>query len=211
MDLGIAGRNAQALAQAGAERSARHGVPVTGAVGDIGTDAGLAAALAACPQPDIRVNNASGPTLGDWRRFTREPWLDASNANRVAAILLTRAVIDGMAERGFGRVLNITSAMVKAPIAPLALSVAARLGLTGFVKSIAGACVKHKVTVNNLLPEMFETDRLRSNLGKLAPAGGRTLGEETASRKASSPAGRFGRVDDSAPSARATAAPTRAT
>ena len=194
--LVITGRNADALARAVAELTARHGVEVVPAAGDITTDAGQESALAACPQPDILINNASGPPLGDWRSFTREQWLDASNSNMVAAILLTRAVIDGMAERGFGRVLNITSAMVKAPQAPLALSVAARLGLTGFVKSIAAGYIKSNVTLNNLLPEMFETDRLRSNLSKLAASGGRSLIEEMAARKAASPARRFGRVDE---------------
>ena len=110
----------------------------------------------------------------------------------VAAILLTRAVIDGMAERRFGRIVNITSAMVKAPIPPLALSVAARLGLTGFVKAVAGPYAKSNVTLNNLLPEMFETDRLTSNLSRIAGAAGRTLEAEREQRRASVPAARFG-------------------
>jgi len=114
----------------------------------------------------------------------------------VAAILLTRAVIDGMAERGFGRIVNITSAMVKAPHPALSLSVAARLGLTGFAKTIAAGYIKSNVTINNLLPEQFETDRLRSNLSKIAAGSGRTLDDEMAARKAASAAGRFGRVEE---------------
>jgi 3-oxoacyl-[acyl-carrier protein] reductase len=101
-----------------------------------------------------------------------------------------------MAERGFGRVINITSAMVKAPHPALSLSVAARLGLTGFVKTIAASYVKSNVTINNLLPEQFETDRLRSNLSKIASSSGRTLDDEMAARKAGSAAGRFGRVEE---------------
>ena len=193
VNLVITGRDAAALGVAAEELSAAHGVQVTPAAGDITTDAGQAAALAACPAPDILVNNAAGPPLGDWRSFTREQWLAAADANMVAAILLTRAVIDGMAARGFGRIVNITSAMVKAPIPPLALSVAARLGLTGFVKSVAGSYAKSNVTINNLLPEMFETDRLTSNLQKIAATAGRTLEAEREQRRAGVPAGRFGR------------------
>ena len=194
--LVITGRNAAALEEAAAAMAARYGTTVYAAAGDITTDAGQAAALAACPAPDILVNNAAGPPLGDWRSFTREQWLAATDANMVAAILLTRAVIDGMAERGFGRIVNISSAMVKAPIAPLALSVAARLGLTGFVKAVAGGYAKSNVTINNLLPEMFETDRLTANLTKIAAAGGRSLDCERESRRAAVPAARFGRVEE---------------
>ena len=196
VQLVITGRNADALAQAAREIAQRHGVAVTAAAGDITTDAGLASALAACPAPDIVVNNAGGPPVGDWRSFEREAWLAAANGNMVAAILLTRAVVDGMAARGFGRIVNITSAMVKAPNPALSLSVAARLGLTGFVRAIAPPYAKHNVTINNLLPEMFETDRLRSNVAKLAQASGRSLDDEMAARTASVPAGRTGRPEE---------------
>ena len=196
VNLVITGRDGARLEAAAREIAQAHGVQVTPAAGDITTEAGQAAALAACPAPDILVNNAAGPPLGDWRSFTREQWLAAADSNMVAAILLTRAVIDGMAERKFGRVVNITSAMVKAPIAPLALSVAARLGLTGFVKAVAGSYAKHNVTLNNLLPELFETDRLASNLQKIAAAAGRSVEEERAARQAGVPAARFGRVQE---------------
>ena len=194
--LVITGRDADTLAEAARQIAQRHGVTVLAAAGDITTDAGQAAALAACPAPDILVNNANGPPLGDWRSFSRAQWLAAADANMVAAILMTRAVIDGMAERGFGRIVNITSAMVKAPIAPLALSVAARLGLTGFVKAIAGTYAASNVTVNNLLPELFETDRLVSNLTRIAATAGHSLADEKAARQAACPAGRFGRVEE---------------
>ncbi len=193
VNLVITGRDAAALEAAARQIAAAHGVAVTPAAGDITTDAGQASALAACPAPDILVNNAAGPPLGDWRHFTREQWLAAADSNMVAAILLTRAVIDGMAARGFGRIVNITSAMVKAPIPPLALSVAARLGLTGFVKAIAAPYAKSNVTINNLLPELFETDRLTANLTKLAAAAGHTIEAERESRRAGVPAARFGR------------------
>ncbi|MFT3821296.1 MAG: SDR family oxidoreductase [Rubrivivax sp.] len=193
VDLVITGRDAAALAAAAAQIAERHGVAVQAAAGDITSDAGQVAALAACPAPDILVNNAGGPPLGDWRSFTREQWLAAADANMVGAILLTRAVIDGMAERGFGRIVNITSAMVKAPIAPLALSVSARLGLTGFAKAIAASYAARNVTINNLLPEMFETDRLTANLSRIAAGAGRTLEAEREARRAGVPAARFGR------------------
>jgi 3-oxoacyl-[acyl-carrier protein] reductase len=194
--LVISGRNAEALQAAAQELASRHGVKVVAAVGDITTQAGQDEALRLCPQPDILVNNAAGPPVGDWRSFTREQWLAAAEGNMVGAILLIRAVIDGMAERGFGRIVNITSAMVKAPHPALSLSVAARLGLTGFTKTIAAGYIKSNVTINNLLPEQFETDRLRSNLSKIAAGSGRTLDDEMAARKAASAAGRFGRVEE---------------
>jgi len=196
VSLTITGRDAAALEEAAASIERRHGVSVRASPGDITTESGRAAALTTCPAPDILINNAGGPPLGDWRSFTQEEWLAAANANMVSAILTIRAVIDGMAERRFGRVLNITSAMVKAPIAPLALSVAARLGLTGFVKAIAGSYAASNVTVNNLLPEMFETDRLTANLTKIAAAAGRALEDERESRRKSIPVGRFGRPEE---------------
>jgi 3-oxoacyl-[acyl-carrier protein] reductase len=196
VNLVISGRNAEALQQAAQALADRHRVTVRAAVGDITTQAGQDEALRLCPQPDILVNNAAGPPVGDWRGFTREQWLAAAEGNMVGAILLIRAVIDGMAERGFGRIVNITSAMVKAPHPALSLSVAARLGLTGFAKTIAAGYIKSNVTINNLLPEQFETDRLRSNLSKIAAGSGRTLEDEIAARKAASAAGRFGRVEE---------------
>ena len=196
VELVITGRSGEALARAAAELADRHGVRVTPAAGDITTDPGRAAALAACPAPDILINNAGGPPVGDWRSFDREQWLAAADGNMVSAILLTREVVDGMAERGFGRILNITSAMVKMPYSALSLSVAARLGLTGFVKAVAPAYVKHNVTINCLLPEQFETDRLRANLAKISAANKRTPEEERAAQLASAPAGRFGRVEE---------------
>jgi 3-oxoacyl-[acyl-carrier protein] reductase len=194
--LVISGRNAEALQAAAQELASRHEVKVVAAVGDITMQAGQDEALRLCPQPDILVNNAAGPPVGDWRSFTRAQWLAAAEGNMVGAILLIRAVIDGMAERGFGRIVNITSAMVKAPHPALSLSVAARLGLTGFAKTIAAGYIKSNVTINNLLPEQFETDRLRSNLSKIAAGSGRTLDDEMAARKAASAAGRFGRVEE---------------
>lgn len=196
VNLVITGRNVETLEATAAAIRAAHRVDVRAAAGDITTEDGRAAALAICPRPDILINNAGGPPVGDWRSFPREQWLSAVDANMVAGIMLTQSVIDGMSERRFGRIVNITSAMVKMPYAPLALSVAARLGLTGFAKAIAPNYSKFNVTINNILPEQFETDRLRSNLAKLGANNGRSLEEEREAQLASSTAGRFGRVEE---------------
>ena len=196
VDLVLIARGAEALEAAAVAIRAAHGVEVVTVVGDITTEAGIEAVLRACPAPDILVNNAGGPPVGNWRSFTREQWLAAAEGNMVTAIMLIRAVADGMAERGFGRIVNITSAMVKMPNPALALSVAARLGLTGFVKSVVGGYSKSNVTINNLLPEQFDTDRLRSIIAKMNAGSGRSLDEEMAVQAKSGPAGRFGRVEE---------------
>ena len=196
VNLTLIARGAEALDATAAAIRETHGVEVTTVAGDITTEAGIAAVLAACPAPDILVNNAGGPPVGDWRSFSREQWLAAAEGNMVTGIMLIRAVVDGMAERGFGRIVNITSAMVKMPHAMLSLSVAARLGLTGFVRSIAAGYSKSNVTINNLLPEQFETDRLRSNIARMTAGSGRSLDEEMAVQAKSGPAGRFGRPEE---------------
>ncbi|MEQ8268620.1 MAG: SDR family oxidoreductase [Parvibaculum sp.] len=196
VNVTITGRDGEALARTAEDLRRAFPVRVTQAAGDITTAEGRAAALDACPAPDILINNAGGPPLGDWRTFTEAQWLAAANGNMVSAIMLIRDTIDGMAERKFGRIVNITSTMVKMPFDALSLSVAARLGLTGFVKSIAPNYIASNVTLNNLLPEQFETDRLTSNLGKLAARSGRSVEDELTAQKASGPAKRFGRVDE---------------
>jgi len=159
--LVISGRNAEALQAAAQELASRHGVKVVAAVGDITTQAGQDEAVRLCPQPDILVNNAAGPPVGDWRSFTREQWLAAAEGNMVGAILLIRAVIDGMAERGFGRIVNITSLSVYTPIPGLDLSSGARAGLTAFLAGVARTVADRNVTINNMLPGKLDTDRLR--------------------------------------------------
>jgi 3-oxoacyl-[acyl-carrier protein] reductase len=196
VNLVLTARSADQLEATAAEIRAAYKVEVKIAPGDITTQAGADAALAACPNPDILVNNAGGPPVGDWRKFEREQWLAAAESNMVTAILLIRAVIDGMAERGFGRIINITSAMVKQPNPALSLSVAARLGLTGFVKAIAPAYVKSNVTINNLLPEQFATDRLKSNIAKMSGDSTKSIDELMAASAKASPAGRFGKVEE---------------
>ena len=196
VNLVITARNAEVLETTAGEIRDRFKVQVTAAPGDITTPAGAAATLAACPAPDILINNAGGPPVGDWRKFERDQWLAAAESNMVTGIMLIRAVVEGMAERGFGRIVNITSAVVKQPNPALALSVAARLGLTGFSKAIAPAYVKSNVTINNLLPERFDTDRLRSNIARLSGSSDKPMEEVMAAQAKASTAGRFGRVEE---------------
>ena len=162
------------------------------APGDIATEAGRSAALAACPDPDILVNNAGGPPPGDFRDWDREDWLRALDANMLAPIALINAVVDGMIGRRFGRIVNITSASVKSPIAQLGMSNGARAGLTGFVGGLARQVAVHNVTINNLLPGPFVTDRLRNTMAGAAAQSGRTIEAEMAARASQNPAGRFG-------------------
>ena len=168
------------------------GAKVTTAVGDIATEEGRAAALAACPDPDILVNNAGGPPPGDFREWEREHWIRAVEANMLAPIFLIKATVDGMIARKFGRIVNVTSGAVKAPISNLGLSNGARAGLTGFVAGLSRQTVRHNVTINNLLPGPFETDRLRTTMEGAAKANHRSVDEEMAARRATNPSGRFG-------------------
>src|SRR5580765_3921545 len=143
--------------------------------GDITTEAGRAAALVACPQVDILVNNAGGPPPGDFREWDRDAWLKAIDANMLTPIELIKATVDKMAERGFGRIVNITSGSVKAPIDVLGLSNGARSGLTGFVAGVARTSLAQRnVTVNGLLPGWFDTDRVRSMAATTAKRDGVT-------------------------------------
>src|SRR5574341_1117779 len=168
------------------------GVRVTAVAGDVTTEAGRAALLAACPAPDILVNNAGGPPPGDFREWDREVWLRALDANMLTPIFLIKATVDGMIARRFGRIVNITSAAVKHPIDILGLSNGARAGLTGFVAGLARKTVAHNVTINNLLPGPFDTDRLRSTIVVQAKTSGRTPEEVARDRHRANPAGRFG-------------------
>ncbi|MDB5430415.1 MAG: 3-oxoacyl-ACP reductase [Caulobacter sp.] len=196
VNLVINGRTEADLEATAADLRARFGVSVTAVTADATTDEGIAALLAACAAPDILINNAGGPPPGDWRQFSREEWHKAIDSNLLAATFLIRAYADGMGERGFGRIVNVTSAMVKMPNEVLSLSVAARLGLTGFVRGIAGGYSAKGVTINNLLPEQFETERLRKNLTFIADKKGVSLEQEIESQTQSAPARRFGRPEE---------------
>ncbi len=188
----LVARGREALAAAAHEIREATGVEVVEVAADITTAAGREAALAACAEPDILVNNAGGPPPGDFREWTREDWIRALDANMLTPIELIRATIDGMIGRRFGRIVNITSSAVKAPIDILGLSNGARSGLTGFVAGIARKTVRHNVTINNLLPGPFDTARLRSTVESAARAAGRPFEETWRARIDAHPAGRFG-------------------
>ena len=188
----ITGRNEDVLAETARAIAQETGSDIGIAPGDITTEAGRAAALAACPDPDILVNNAGGPPPGDFRNWDREDWIRALDANMLAPIALMKAVVDGMIGRRFGRIVNITSASVKSPIATLGMSNGARSGLTGFTAGLARQVARHNVTINNLLPGPFVTDRLRANTATAAKQSGRTLEAEMAARAEQNPTGRFG-------------------
>ena len=190
--LVINARGREALEATAAEIRGRHGVAVTAVAGDVTTEAGRKAVLAAGPPPDILVNNAGGPPPGDFRDCGEEAWLAALRANMLTPIELIRAVVDGMAERGFGRIVNITSAAVKAPIAELGLSNGARAGLTGFVSGVARAVAGKGVTINNILPGRFATERLTANLAAAAQRRGLPPAQVEQSARDAIPAHRFG-------------------
>ena len=191
-DVTILARGREALEQTAEDIRKASGVKVTAIVADITTPEGRAAALAACPHPDILVNNAGGPPPGDFREWTREDWIKAVDANMLTPIELIKATVDGMISRKFGRIVNITSNSVKAPIEELGLSNAARSGLTGFVAGLARKTVRHNVTINNILPGQFMTDRLKTRLIVNARAAGQTLEQYLEKRSQVIPAGRFG-------------------
>src|SRR5579863_5590823 len=175
--LTLAARGEERLVRAAAEIAAETGATVTPVACDVTSERGREALLAAEPAADILINNAGGPPAGDFRDFTRDDWMRAIDGNMLAAIFLIRAVIDPMIERRFGRIVNITSGAVKSPIAALALSNGARAGLTGFVGGLARQVAAHNVTINNLLPGLFDTDRLKALQGGDATVRERQMGQ----------------------------------
>lgn len=192
----IAARSEDRLRQAAGDLAAETGGEVDWIAADVTTDAGRDTVLARCPSPDILINNAGGPPPGDFRSWGREEWIKALDANMLASIFFIKATLDGMIERKFGRVVNITSHMVKQPAAILGLSNGARAGLTGFVGGLARDVARHGVTVNCVLPGQFDTDRLRSNHQRFADASGQDLAVMQANARRGIPAGRFGRPDE---------------
>lgn len=195
VNLVVTARGAEALeATAAALRVLHAGIEVRAVAGDITSAEGRAAALAACPRVDILVNNAGGPPPGDFRDWDRDAWIRALDANMLTPIELIKATVDAMAERGFGRVVNITSGAVKAPIDTLGLSNGARTGLTGFIAGLARQprLAGRNVTINNLLPGAFDTERLQTSFRAGAAKTGGSVDEFAAKRRAAVPAQRFG-------------------
>ncbi len=190
----INGRTRAALDQTRDEliKLAPSGVGIESVCADITTAEGRKALLEACPNPDILVNNAGGPPPGNFRDWDQQDWQSALNNNMLTPISLIKATVDGMAEKGFGRIVNITSAAVKAPIASLGLSNGARAGLTGFIAGLSREVAADGVTVNNLLPGIFATDRLPSVMKYVATSTGKTIEQASEMRRLSVPVKRFG-------------------
>ncbi len=179
VNLTICARGEEALNATAAELRKNFGVQVNALALDVTTPDGRAKLLAACPQPDILVNNAGGPPPGDFRDWTREDWIKALDANMLTPIELIKATVDSMIAKKFGRVVNITSSAVKSPLAVLGLSNGARTGLTGFIAGLSRQTVKHNVTINNLLPGFFDTDRQRTVMAAAAKSAGADDGPGT--------------------------------
>ncbi|MCX7364060.1 MAG: SDR family oxidoreductase [Alphaproteobacteria bacterium] len=192
VDLVLNARTIEALEQTAAEIAATHGVLVRTVAGDIAEAAVRDAILAACPAPDILVNNAGGPPPGKLKSYSADDWGKALDGNLRAPAAMLAAVLDGMAERGFGRVVNITSSVVRHPIDVQGLSAAARAGLHGLVSTLVRDHVGRNVTINNILPGPFATDRLISNFTFRAKQEGISPEAALAARKAELPAKRFG-------------------
>jgi 3-oxoacyl-[acyl-carrier protein] reductase len=221
MDLGIEGRRAlvwggsRGMGRAAAAQLAREGVEVTIAArnrerlartaqelgvksvaADLTTQEGRAAALAACPEPDILINNADGPAPGDFRQWTREQWLATLDSVMLGPIFMIQLVVDGMIARRFGRIVNISARTVKSPQPEAGLSNGARSGLIGFVAGLARQTVRHNVTVNNLLPGIFDSDAQHEHVRSIAALTGRAYHEIWDSRAKDNPAGRYGRPEE---------------
>ena len=190
------GRDADALAATATAIRDETGAVVTPVVADVSTSEGQAALLDACPAPDILVNNNGGPPRRDFRELSREAMLQGAVQNMVTPIELIQAVIDGMAERGFGRIVNVTSLSVYMPIEGLDLSSGARAGLTAFLAGVARSVIVRNVTINALLPGKMDTDRLRGGFAFGAEQAGTTPEREADRQRAEIPAGRFGTPEE---------------
>jgi 3-oxoacyl-[acyl-carrier protein] reductase len=190
------GRELGPLEEASQAIASTHGVEVGSVAGDIALEETRQALLDACPAPDILVNNNGGPPPGRFQDWDRKAWIDALDANMLAPLLMIRSVLDGMVERGFGRIVNITSAMVKTPLAPMGLSTGARTGLTSVSKALSREVARANVTINNLLPERIDTARQRSMAELRAKLGGVSIEQAYDEMKASIAAGRLGRPEE---------------
>ena len=192
----INGRDEAALAETEAAIRAVSEVTVTPVIADGSTSEGRAALLAACPDPDILVNNNGGPPFRDFRELDREAMLQGVIMNMITPIELTKAVIDAMCERRFGRIVNITSVSIKMPVAGLDLSSGARAGLTAFLAGVARTVAEHNVTINGILPGFFDTDRLRGGFESTAKLLNMSANEMADMRANEVPAKRFGTAEE---------------
>jgi 3-oxoacyl-[acyl-carrier protein] reductase len=188
----VNGLDAKRIEATAAEIAGATGAKVIPVAADVAAAEGQKALLAACPAPDILINNNAGPPLRDFRELTRQQMIDGVIANMIVAIELIQKVIEPMRQRKFGRIVNITSGSVKMPLAGLDLSSGARAGLTAFLAGVARSVAADNVTINHMLPGAFDTDRLRGTLKKAAEQKGISLEDAAKARAASVPARRFG-------------------
>lgn len=190
------GRGAEALEATADEIRAAHGVDVKAVAADITSDVGRAQVLEAAGQVDILVTNAGGPPPGSWSDWDRDNFINALDANMLTPIALMKSQLPGMMDRGWGRVVNITSQSVKAPIAALGLSNSARAGLTGYVAGTARQVANKGVTINNILPGAHYTDRIDMLDNNAAASSGKTMEEVRAAKYATIPVGRYGTKEE---------------
>ncbi|WP_116134037.1 SDR family oxidoreductase [Tropicimonas sp. IMCC34043] len=196
VDVTIAARTEGPLMATAAAIRAETGRSVTPVVADITTEAGRAAVLAACPDPDILLNNAGGMAPGDFRDWGRDEWIAAVDLMMLPPILMMRATVDGMMARGFGRIVNIVSRSVKIPQLELGLSNGARSGLVGFTAGLSRQTIQSGVTINNLLPGIIDSDAQREHLAAMVTPDGPGFDEIWQRRAAANPARRFGRTEE---------------
>jgi 3-oxoacyl-[acyl-carrier protein] reductase len=194
--LVINGRDPERLARTAAEIRSETGAEVIAVAADVDTQGGRAALLSAAGEVDILINNNGGPPPADFRTLSHEQMLAGIEANMLTPIALVQAVVYGMVARRFGRIVNITSGSVRAPLPGLDLSSGARIGLTGFLAGVARQVAVHNVTINHLLPGAFDTDRIAALNEKLAAERGTTAHEQRALREGSIPARRFGKPEE---------------
>ena len=192
IDVTIVARTRDTLERTCADIRAATGVKATPVAGDITTKEGRTAALKACPEPDILVNNADGPVPGDFRDWTRDDWIAALDTMMLSHIEMMRLTVDGMMTRGFGRIVNIVSRSVKTPQLELGLSNGARSGLVGFVAGLARQTIARGVTINNLLPGIFDSDAQRRHIEGMLESTGKTFDQIWRERAAANPAKRYG-------------------
>jgi 3-oxoacyl-[acyl-carrier protein] reductase len=192
VDLTIVARTRDMLARSGAEIAQATGVKVVTIAADLTTPAGRAAAVAACPRPDILVTNSQGPLPGDFRDWSRDDWIAALDDMMLGPIEMIRLTADGMMARGFGRIVNIASRSVKIPQAELGLSNGARAGLVGFAAGLCRQTAARNVTINNLLPGIFDSDAQHRHIRGMLAGTGKTFEEIFRARAAASTAKRYG-------------------
>ncbi|WPO41540.1 SDR family oxidoreductase [Tardiphaga sp. 42S5] len=193
VDVTIVARTRDVLEAAADEIRAATGVTVTAVTGDIATMDGRTAALSACPDPDILVNNADGPVPGDFKKWTRDDWISALDSMMLCHIEMIRLTHEGMMARGFGRIVNIVSRSVKIPQIELGLSNGARSGLVGFVAGLARQTVANNVTINNLLPGIFDSDAQRRHIEGMLDDTDKSFQQIWDDRARGNPAKRYGR------------------